>query len=175
MALAVLPYPSMDFVPLDVLTADELDQIVANIDAVNNATVDTGNIANGAITGAKIASATITGDKIDWTTIQTIVAPKPTSGTSLSISVPAGKWKIFGTLMFVQNNGTSGYEQVGLQVGASDRRQNIDFVATSSARRGLITVNDWCEVNATTTITLSAPSTATLRYDSCSLFAERYF
>lgn len=30
-----LPYPSMDFVPLDVLRADELDQLVANIEYLN--------------------------------------------------------------------------------------------------------------------------------------------
>ena len=29
---AVLPHPNMDFVPLDQLTADELDNMVANIE-----------------------------------------------------------------------------------------------------------------------------------------------
>ena len=64
MALATLPYPSMDFTPLDVLTADELDQIVANIDAVNNATVGTTSIATGAITTAKVADGNITTVKV---------------------------------------------------------------------------------------------------------------
>lgn len=41
MALCVLPYPNMDFVPLDVLTADELDQIVANINAINAVSLPT--------------------------------------------------------------------------------------------------------------------------------------
>ena len=42
MALVTLPYPSMDFVPLDILTADELDHLVANIEAINNTTsIDT--------------------------------------------------------------------------------------------------------------------------------------
>ena len=76
MALATLPYPSMDFTPLDILTADELDQIVANIDAVNNATINTASIATGAITTvkvadgnittAKMANDAITSAKIDW-------------------------------------------------------------------------------------------------------------
>lgn len=58
MALATLPYPSMDFVPLDVLTADELDQIVANINAINNnSSVPTASIADGAVTVQKLASA----------------------------------------------------------------------------------------------------------------------
>lgn len=33
---AVLPNPSMDFVPLDQLTADELDQMVQNIEYLAN-------------------------------------------------------------------------------------------------------------------------------------------
>lgn len=32
-----LPYPNMDFVPLDVLKADDLDKVVANINAIVNA------------------------------------------------------------------------------------------------------------------------------------------
>lgn len=32
-----LPYPSMDFVPLDVLKADDLDKVVSNINAIVNA------------------------------------------------------------------------------------------------------------------------------------------
>ncbi len=84
MALAVLPYPSMDFVPLDILTADELDQIVANIDAINNATVGSGNIAGNAITTAKVADSAITKAKIDFSTMGAIWSSFYYSGTSLS-------------------------------------------------------------------------------------------
>lgn len=59
MAITTLPYPNMDFVPLDVLTADELDQIVANIDAINNASIPTDSIADGAVTSGKIDYATL--------------------------------------------------------------------------------------------------------------------
>lgn len=59
MALVTLPYPSMDFTPLDTLTADELDQIVANYEAINNATIQTANIANDAITGDKLSKTKI--------------------------------------------------------------------------------------------------------------------
>ena len=41
MALATLPYPNIDFVPLDVLTADELDQIIANQNAINAVSLPT--------------------------------------------------------------------------------------------------------------------------------------
>lgn len=64
MPIANLPYPSMDFVPLDVLTADELDQIVANINAINNGVVATASIADGAITTAKIAGGGVSTAKI---------------------------------------------------------------------------------------------------------------
>lgn len=65
MALTTLPYPNMDFVPLDILTADELDQIVANIDAINNATIGVSSIASNAITTPKIADGAITTAKLD--------------------------------------------------------------------------------------------------------------
>lgn len=65
MALTTLPYPNMDFVPLDILTADELDQIVANIEAINNATIGASSIANNAITTPKIADGAITTKKLD--------------------------------------------------------------------------------------------------------------
>lgn len=64
MAITTLPYPNMDFVPLDVLTADELDQIVANIEAINNAMIGTNSISNLAITGAKIADGAINTAKL---------------------------------------------------------------------------------------------------------------
>lgn len=41
MPLVTLPYPNMDFTPLDILTANELDQLVANIEAINNTTAIT--------------------------------------------------------------------------------------------------------------------------------------
>lgn len=67
-----LPYPNMDFVPLDILTASELDQMVANIEYIASGSVfpiGTNNIADNAVTNAKIASNAVTSDKIDFTTL----------------------------------------------------------------------------------------------------------
>lgn len=67
-----LPYPNMDFVPLDILTASELDQMVANIEYIASGSVfplATANIANNAITTAKIANNAVTSSKIDFTTL----------------------------------------------------------------------------------------------------------
>lgn len=55
MSLTILPNPSMDFTPLNVLTADEMDDLVENIEAINNCTIQTASIANGAITKVKLA------------------------------------------------------------------------------------------------------------------------
>lgn len=57
MALA-LPYPDMDFVPLDILTAAEQDQLVANIEYIaNQFPLSATNIANSAVTKDKLDSA----------------------------------------------------------------------------------------------------------------------
>lgn len=88
MAIITLPYPNMDFVPLDVLTADELDQIVANIEAINNAMISTASISNGAINTAKladgavstikVADGAITQAKIDLTSFESTTLPSIT-------------------------------------------------------------------------------------------------
>lgn len=55
-----LPYPSMSFVPLDILTAEEMNHIVANYTYLaNQLPVGTVNIADNAVTSAKI----------DWSTV----------------------------------------------------------------------------------------------------------
>lgn len=69
MALTTLPYPSLDFVPLDILTAEEMNQIVANYTAINNATIGTSQLANSSITTPKLASKAVTSDKVDFTTL----------------------------------------------------------------------------------------------------------
>jgi len=46
----------MDFTPLTPLTAEEMDDIVENIEAINNATIQTGSIADGAVAKAKLGS-----------------------------------------------------------------------------------------------------------------------
>lgn len=56
-----LPYPSLVFVPLDKLTAEEMNQIVANYTALASIfPVSTDNIANNSITTSKIAPHSIT-------------------------------------------------------------------------------------------------------------------
>lgn len=51
-----LPYPSMVFVPLDILTAEEMNQIVGNIESLAAGT----GLNDGAVTSSKIDSTTYT-------------------------------------------------------------------------------------------------------------------
>lgn len=97
MAITTLPYPNMDFVPLDVLTADELDQIVANIDAINNASIPTDSIADGAVTS----------DKIDWSTLAPYWRTVATS-TSSSVTLPAG-YRLYRVRLIGNKTGTNGW------------------------------------------------------------------
>lgn len=120
MSLATLPYPNMDFVPLDILTANELDQIVANIDAVNNAQITSAQMSNNAVTSAKIADGAVSFDKIDWTTFgrqHTTSSTSVTIGTSAttmeSFSLTAGTWLLIGTSDFNHNNSSTGDSYLG--------------------------------------------------------------
>lgn len=55
-----LPYPNLDFVPLDVLTAEEMNEIVANYTYIAN---------QFPISSTNIATAGVTSNNIDWTTM----------------------------------------------------------------------------------------------------------
>lgn len=61
-----IPYPDMDFVPLDILTALELDQMVANIEYIANDAfpVTNANIADSAVTAGKINTGAVTKAKL---------------------------------------------------------------------------------------------------------------
>lgn len=103
MSLTTLPNPSMDFTPLNVLTADEMDDLVENIEAINNCTIQTGSIANGAITKAKLAqdaldnyslsevdtgATWLDGKKIYKKTIDCGAEPAANSSKEVAINIP---------------------------------------------------------------------------------------
>lgn len=67
MATVSLPYPNLVFAPLDKLTAEEMNQIVANYTAIANAfPLNADQIATGAITSAKLANGSVGMDAINW-------------------------------------------------------------------------------------------------------------
>lgn len=67
---ADIPYPSIVFVPLDILTAEELNQLHANTTALANLfPLAATSIADGAITSSKIANRGVSSDNVDWSTM----------------------------------------------------------------------------------------------------------
>lgn len=73
MATPTLPYPNMDFTPLDVLTAAEMDQMVANDQYLRNfcAGLANGtNIDNGVILPRHILDGSIQSSKVNWATLK---------------------------------------------------------------------------------------------------------
>lgn len=64
MATPVLPYPDMDFTPLDILTAEEMDEIVANVEYLKTfcgGLADGSNLSDGVIQARNINWGSITG------------------------------------------------------------------------------------------------------------------
>lgn len=118
MALTTLPYPSLDFVPLDILTAEEMNQIVANYTAINNATIGTNQLANNSITTPKLANKSVTSDKVDWTTLACGIVSSPASDT-----IPA--------------NGRTRIAQITLPKGKYALIATASYWASTAARRGL--------------------------------------
>jgi hypothetical protein len=60
-----LPNPSMSFTPFDILTAEEMNDLVENIEALAAGT----GLNTDAITTVKIDDGAVTNPKIDWTTL----------------------------------------------------------------------------------------------------------
>ena len=88
-----LPYPGKVYVPFDILTAQELNEDVANVQALaagtgfNTGAIPTAAIANSAITTAKVNDGAITFAKtsgIWWEELARITLASP----STSISIP---------------------------------------------------------------------------------------
>lgn len=82
-----LPYPDMVFVPLDILTAQELNEIVSNVEYISDQfPIAAANLASNAVTTAKISDEAVTADKIDFGTFTIL------SGTNSSVVLPTGNW-----------------------------------------------------------------------------------
>lgn len=129
MALTTLPYPSLDFVPLDILTAEEMNQIVANYTAINNATIGTNQLANSSITTPKLANKAVTSDKVDFTTL-TYFAHNSSdvnvgTGETTVITINnlrPGTYLVFGVLSLNKTNSEASDAFTGLKYDGKSER-----------------------------------------------------
>lgn len=129
MALTTLPYPSLDFVPLDILTAEEMNQIVANYTAINNATIGTNQLANSSITTPKLANKAVTSDKVDFTTLtyfaqnSSDVAIGTGETTVITINnLQHGTYLVFGVLSLNKTSSEGGDVFTGLKYDGKSER-----------------------------------------------------
>lgn len=98
-----LPYPDMVFVPLDILTAQELNEIVSNVEYISDQfPISSANIANNAVNTAQVANAAVTADKIDFGTFSEAI-----SSTTSSITLQTGKWALFYEVQVYQTSATT--------------------------------------------------------------------
>lgn len=129
MALTTLPYPSLDFVPLDILTAEEMNQIVANYTAINNATIGTNQLADNSITTQKLANKAVTSDKVDWATL-TYFAQNSSdvnvgTGETTVITINnlrPGTYLVFGVLSLNKTNSEASDTFIGLKYDGKSER-----------------------------------------------------
>lgn len=78
-----LPNPSMAFTPFDILLAEELNDLVENIEALATGS----GIGDGAIGTSDLANAAVTSQKVDFTTF-----PKAKVNLTANTSLPNNAW-----------------------------------------------------------------------------------
>lgn len=103
-----LPYPGMDFTSLDILTAADMDKIVANIEYLND--------------GFRYAN----------TPANNIQVPGPT--IIQSITLTPGTWMVLGGFRFsyTRANSTPDYQQAGFKYGTTASSSTIKTYALNT-------------------------------------------
>lgn len=118
-----LPYPSMDFVPLDVLKADDLDKVVANINAIVNA-----------INAYQLPEPIVTSGMVS-------LSAEAGAGATASITIPnqsSASYKVF--LASANPN---------LQVNVANKAtDSFNIVATNPTEEAITTTCDYLVIKA---------------------------
>lgn len=116
-----LPY-DLDFVPLDILTAEELNQLQANIQYVaNQFPISAENIASSAITTAKIADGAVTSGKVTWSFTDyssSVTAEKGTLVSAMSFAVVYPSRLAFFNIALTNATGITGSQGAELAVAS---------------------------------------------------------
>lgn len=143
-----LPYPDMVFVPLDILTAQELNEIVSNVEYISDQfPIAAANLASNAVTTAKISDEAVTADKIDFTNfIQTGSAnvayqANTTGGGFTEVTFPVAFSSIpkvfaqdllangYVSSLSVSNVTTTGFRLLARTTGADAGTANVNWIA----------------------------------------------
>lgn len=111
-----LPYPNMDFTPLDILTAAEMDKIVANIESLANGT----GIADGVIQARKVDFKTFGATNSDW------FSSDKTLTSRVELNLPVGKYLLLAKSQFLSGNtGASGECNIETYNKTTDKRLQL--------------------------------------------------
>lgn len=147
-----LPYPNMDFVPLDILTAQEQDQLVANIEYIAQQFPVPGEyIADGAISTAKIASNAVQSDNINWITIvKQNVSNSPTDNYGcIDFGNVRVQWKTAQITNL--NTGAGGYNLWNMTLPAPMKDANYTVVCDATTDVGQVAGGEFKAHSRTTT------------------------
>lgn len=115
MGRPTLPNPDMDFTPLDILTASDMDKIVANIQYVNQYA---GRVADGteinlnSIDGSKIKDGSVDPAKLKSGSIPFLGASPTTHNLAVGYGYTVTLTK-FGKLVFVSSTGIANVAGTG--------------------------------------------------------------
>lgn len=126
---ATLPYPSIVFVPLDVLTAEELNQMAQNITALANMFP---------ITSADIGNAAVKSSNINWTTMKHWV-PDYANRSSVNLA-SSNRARIsqtgFATIEVYSFNVT-GFQKIDVYVNGSKVWMGVQEAAAPNGARAV--------------------------------------
>lgn len=142
-----LPYPDLDFVPLDILTAEEMNEIVANYTFIASQFP----IGAGAL---DFANLYLEADPI----AASITCPRDVLTTIQTLDLPVGQWRVSYLMRgYTSTSGNSGLMVSGgiYEGDATDYEIVTNFASTGDTIRG--------EVTGEATITVTSPTTIASR------------
>lgn len=143
-----LPYPGMDYIPFDILTAEELDQMVANIESLADGSgfdagaISTEDIADNAVTVSKLGNQVLAySERIAG---QTFTTTADLTSSSISFTVPDAVTSIWLRAELTISGNTSG--MIGL-ISITDSSNNTiiqrskDIDSSGTSALGTINLN----------------------------------
>lgn len=141
-----LPNPSMAFTPFDILLAEELNDLVENIESlatgagIGDGAIGTSDLANGAVTSAKVDFATLLTNK---KFIQTGKSSISSTGTNVTFPVPFDNAPI--VVLTAHNTGDNTPETAKI-TAVTTTQVNIHFFYGTTRNTGAV---NWVAIDIT--------------------------